>query len=64
MTACEYIWIAESDDNAHPTLLCRSVERLASHPTVGMAVCESMIVNENDNHLGVYSELMRASETY
>ena len=37
----EYVWIAESDDWAEPTLLEKLVEKLEAHPNVGVAHCQS-----------------------
>jgi glycosyltransferase involved in cell wall biosynthesis len=59
LTSSEYLWIAESDDYADPALLGRLVEQMDANPRVGMAICESIIVDELNNHLGVYSELFR-----
>jgi glycosyltransferase involved in cell wall biosynthesis len=59
LTSSEYIWIAESDDYADPTLLGRLVEKLDTHPRVGIAICESIIVDESNKHLGVYSETFK-----
>jgi hypothetical protein len=44
----EYIWIAEADDWAEPRLLETLVNRLEAHPNVGVAYCQSLIVDEND----------------
>ncbi len=42
----EYVWIAESDDYAEPTLLETLVDRLDRHPDVGLAMCKSWVVDE------------------
>ncbi|MGA7496740.1 MAG: glycosyltransferase [Isosphaeraceae bacterium] len=47
----EYIWFAESDDYADPTLLETLVDRLDRHPNVGLAFCQSWAVDENSNIL-------------
>lgn len=41
----DYVWIAESDDACAPELLDRLAEMLDSNPTVGIAACESMVVD-------------------
>jgi hypothetical protein len=41
----EYIWIAESDDEADDSLLAELVDRLDHHPNVGLAYCQSRIVD-------------------
>ena len=61
LTSSEYIWFAESDDYADPTLLSRLVGTLEANPNVGMAICESIIVDENNKHVGVYSELFKSN---
>ncbi len=40
----EYVWIAEADDSAEPTLLSRLVPLLDQNPQVGIAYCQSMEV--------------------
>jgi cellulose synthase/poly-beta-1,6-N-acetylglucosamine synthase-like glycosyltransferase len=44
----EYLWIAESDDFAEASLLSELVLRLDAHPRVGLAYCESWIVDQDD----------------
>ena len=48
----EYVWIAESDDFAEPTLLETLVEQLDRHPNVGLAYCQSVLVDETDQAFG------------
>jgi glycosyltransferase involved in cell wall biosynthesis len=47
----EYIWFAESDDYADPSLLETLVDRLDRHPNVGLAYCQSWAVDEDSNIL-------------
>jgi glycosyltransferase involved in cell wall biosynthesis len=47
----EYVWFAESDDYAAPTLLETLVDRLDRHPNVGLAYCQSWVVDEDANLL-------------
>lgn len=47
----EYIWIAESDDYAEPTILEQLVQKLDSQPAVGLAYAQSWQVDENGNVL-------------
>ena len=51
MASGEYIWIAESDDYAHTDLLQTLVEILNQHPDVGLAYCESTVVDKADCHI-------------
>jgi cellulose synthase/poly-beta-1,6-N-acetylglucosamine synthase-like glycosyltransferase len=41
----EYVWIAEADDSAEPTLLSRLVPLLDQNPQIGIAYCQSMEVD-------------------
>lgn len=43
----EYIWLAEADDFAAPTLLEKLVARLDADPRLGLAYCGSQVVDEN-----------------
>jgi glycosyltransferase involved in cell wall biosynthesis len=47
----EYVWFAESDDYAEPTLLETLVDRLDRHPGAGLAFCQSWAVDEDCNKL-------------
>jgi glycosyltransferase involved in cell wall biosynthesis len=47
----EYVWIAESDDSADERLLAKLVAQLDQHPTVGIAYCQSLNVDESNNIL-------------
>lgn len=59
LTSSEYIWIAESDDYADKNLLNCLVERLDAHPGAGLAVCDSIIVDEANNELGIHGRDLR-----
>ena len=54
----EYVWFAESDDYADPALLETLVDRLDRHPNVGLAVCQSWIVDQDSKLLGNYRDLL------
>jgi glycosyltransferase involved in cell wall biosynthesis len=41
----DYVWIAEADDSAEPTLLSRLVPLLDQNPQVGIAYCQSREVD-------------------
>ncbi len=41
----DYVWIAEADDYADPSLLQTLLEKLEQHPTVCLAYCQSMLVD-------------------
>jgi glycosyltransferase involved in cell wall biosynthesis len=49
----EYVWIAESDDYADPRFLESLVGGLDAHPNVGLAYCQSHVVDEKDDRLGL-----------
>jgi glycosyltransferase involved in cell wall biosynthesis len=59
LTNSEYIWIAESDDCADGDFLSCLVARLDAHPRAGLAVCDSVIVDEDNNELGVHGRDFR-----
>src|SRR4029077_16658725 len=42
------------DDYAEPALLATLVDRLDRHPRVGLACCQSRVIDENDNRLFDY----------
>jgi glycosyltransferase involved in cell wall biosynthesis len=44
----KYIWIAESDDYAHPDFLSTMIKILETHPSVGLAFCRMWVVDEHD----------------
>ncbi len=43
----EYVWFAESDDYAEPTLVETLVDRMERHPNVGLAMTQSWVVDES-----------------
>ena len=47
----QYVWIAEADDYAHPQFLAELVGRLDRHPEIGVAYCQSWIVDEESRVL-------------
>lgn len=47
-TEGEYIWIAESDDVADPQLLATLVPMLDFNPHVGLAYCQSCLIDRNN----------------
>jgi glycosyltransferase involved in cell wall biosynthesis len=55
----EYVWIAESDDYAEPTLLEALVGRLDRHPGVGLAMCQTWYVDQDGRVLNNYVEILR-----
>ena len=52
----DYIWLAESDDFAEPQLLEKLVEKLDHHETVGLAYCQSWLVDENGQKSWCYKD--------
>jgi glycosyltransferase involved in cell wall biosynthesis len=51
LAAGEYIWIAESDDYATPIFLEELVPVLDRHQNVGLAYCQSFIIDEANSTL-------------
>lgn len=49
----DYVWIAESDDVADTRFLEELVGRLESHPKAGLAYCQTCLIDEADNRLGI-----------
>lgn len=64
LTSGEYVWIAESDDFADPTLLARLVEQLDLHTQAGIATCDSWRVDANGERLGRYSDMWRENPVF
>ncbi len=52
----EFLWIAESDDVAHPNLLQNLVPLLEQNENVGLAYAQSMLIDEDSNELNSYEE--------
>jgi len=52
----EYLWIAESDDIAHPEFLSRLVPLLDQNEKLGIAYAQSMLIDENGHELNSYQE--------
>jgi len=50
----DYIWFAEADDYAEPTILETLVDRLDRHPNVGLAMCQSQVVDQDDEIIPGY----------
>ena len=64
LTSGKYVWIAESDDYAEPTLLERLLEKLECHPQAGIAVCESEVVDETDRLIHRQSDVWKNDESF
>ena len=60
----EYIWLAESDDFADKRLLERLVAQLDRHESVGLAYCQSWLVDEFSKQHGSYKDHMAATSTF
>jgi glycosyltransferase involved in cell wall biosynthesis len=50
----EFVWFAESDDYADPTLLETLVDLMERHPNAGLAMSQSWVVDEDDRIIGSY----------
>jgi glycosyltransferase involved in cell wall biosynthesis len=60
----EYIWLAESDDFADKRLLERLVDQLDRHQNVGLAYCQSYLVDEHSKKHGSYKDHMAATSAF
>lgn len=56
MARGEYVWIAESDDCAHPELLATLVARLEGSLEAGVAYCNSTVVDPEGKPTGLISD--------
>lgn len=52
----EFVWIAESDDDADPALLATLVGRLESSPSTVVAYCQSLVIDAAGIPTGVTSQ--------
>jgi len=52
----EYIWIAESDDYAEPTILEKLVQKLDHNPSVGLAYTQSWNINDEGERIHLCKE--------
>jgi glycosyltransferase involved in cell wall biosynthesis len=48
----QYVWIAESDDFADPAFLQTLVPVLDAHSSVGLAYCQSMMIDQDSREIG------------
>jgi glycosyltransferase involved in cell wall biosynthesis len=48
----DYVWIAESDDSADPRFLEHLVQLLDEHSDVGLAYCQSRLLNKEGSLIG------------
>lgn len=60
----EYVWFAESDDYADPAFLETLTGVLDRNPRAGLAVCESMKVDRDDQPLGLYIDGLKSNPDY
>lgn len=63
----EFIWIAESDDEAEPELVTTLLSLLMRHPSAGIAYCDSEVIDENSHVIERYdysSRLYRNHEMW
>jgi glycosyltransferase involved in cell wall biosynthesis len=58
----EFVWIAESDDFADPSLLETLVDRLDRHPGVGLAMCQTWMVDQDGNIIDNYIDRLRTHQ--
>lgn len=64
MTAGEFIWIAESDDYAHPCFLSETVPILKRNPKVGLVFARSLLVDEDGRSTGSYGSERPGAHNY
>ena len=53
LTRGEFVWIAESDDDADPTFLATLIERLNANPNAVLAYCQSRTIDERGESSGL-----------
>jgi len=59
-----YVWIAEADDYAEPEFLATLVPLLDAQPKVGLAYCQSRMVDELGRPLGLTADWGRPDECH
>jgi glycosyltransferase involved in cell wall biosynthesis len=59
-----YVWLAESDDYAHPDFLETMVEKLQRCPSAGLAFCHSHLVDERGVRTGSTTDWHMAHEPW
>jgi glycosyltransferase involved in cell wall biosynthesis len=60
-TTGDYLWIAESDDEADPRFLERMVSLLEKHPSTSFAFCQATLINERSIPFGLALPLTTAA---
>ncbi|WP_218079990.1 glycosyltransferase family 2 protein [Anthocerotibacter panamensis] len=60
----EYIWIAEADDYSENNFLQRLVPLLDNHPNVGIAYCQSLLVDEVGKELFSFTQWLSPRERW
>lgn len=50
----DFIWIAESDDEADPEFLSTMLRIFDNHPSVGITYCNSKVIDENSQVISQY----------
>lgn len=64
MTEGEFIWIAESDDFAHPRFLSETVPVLEANPQVGLVFARSHYVDARGRNTGWYGSFRPCTHSY
>jgi glycosyltransferase involved in cell wall biosynthesis len=64
MTTGEFIWIAESDDYAHPCFLSETVPILERNPKAGLVFARSLLVDEYSRGTGAYGSYRPCAHNY
>lgn len=59
MARGEYLWIAESDDLAHPDFLQRLVPLMEENTDLGIAYVQSMLIDEEGREMHSYEKNLR-----
>jgi len=55
LAKADYLWIAESDDSAYPSLLEELYAVTRNHPNVGICYSQSMMMDEAGREIGIYN---------
>src|SRR5262249_39283856 len=60
MATGEYLLIAGADDSCHPTMAEKLLAKLEAHPSVGLAYCHSLVIDEAGQRISSTAQWARA----
>jgi glycosyltransferase involved in cell wall biosynthesis len=62
MATGEYLLFAGADDSCHPTMVEKLLAKLEAHPSVGLAWCHSLVIDEAGQQIGSTAQWARAMD--